>query len=103
MASVFNDLMGLGEFRHTHATTPTIPMHEEDSETSDNNSDNVLQHGDNDDQDPNGIAAFTISTARNLRLTADGERSLLQFSRVFFSPLTLCLQCLRNVLSLIQS
>ena len=89
--------MGLGEFLHTHAATPTTPappMHEEDSENSDNDSDNGLQHGDNHDQDPNGIAAFTISTARDLRLTADGERSLLQFSRVFFPPLTLCSQCL---------
>ena len=78
-------------------------MHKEDSETSDNNSDNVLQYSDNDDQDPNGIVAFTISTARKLHLTTDGERLLLQFSEVFFSPLTLCLQCLWNVLSLIQS
>lgn len=45
-------------------------------------------------QDPaEAISAFTINTARNLRLTADGENSLLQFSQVlpsfFHFPFTM--------------
>jgi hypothetical protein len=67
-----------------------------DSEDSDNDGDN-----DNDRQaiqapsraleldSPDAINAFTINTARNLGLTANGEKSLIQFSQVFlFSPPT---------------
>lgn len=46
------------------------------------------------------IAAFTISTARNLQLTNDGERSLLQFSQVFSSPFHLSFTALTHCLEL---
>jgi hypothetical protein len=34
----------------------------------------------------NAVAAFTVTTARNLGLTPDGENSLLQFSQVILFP-----------------
>ena len=33
---------------------------------------------------PDNVAAFTLKTARSLKLTMDGERSLFQFSQVNF-------------------
>ena len=51
----------------------------------------MSQHGDEDQETPaqtstqgppDAVASFTINTARNLRLTAGGENSLLQFSQV---------------------
>ena len=67
-----------------------------DNDNSDN-SDN--DNNDNDDAETqvstrgsqNGIAAFTINTACNLRLTAKGESSLIRFSQVI-SFLISCIQ-----------
>ena len=51
----------------------------------------MSQHGDEDRETPaqtstqappDAVASFTINTARNLRLTAGGENSLLHFSQV---------------------
>ena len=39
----------------------------------------------NSQNSPDTGAIFAVSTAQNLQLTADGEKSLLQFSQVFFS------------------
>lgn len=65
---------------------------DDDDEDDDDDSDSGgSQAGDNGQEpsspagtlgSPNPIAAFTINTARNLQLTADGENSLLQFSQV---------------------
>lgn len=94
MASILNNILNLGELEHERAmitNVSTPPRHQEDSPESDDNS-----QDDDNGQDitaqagtlstAGDIAAFTISTARNLQLTTDGERSLLQFSQVFISP-----------------
>ena len=36
--------------------------------------------------EPPNVTAFTVSTARNLQLTTDGEKSLLRFSQVIYPP-----------------
>ena len=66
---------------------PDSPANSSNESSSDSEDDIVDQgpqalSGIQDSPDP--IAAFTINTARNFQLTANGEKSLLQFSRVFF-------------------
>ena len=61
-----------------------------DDESSSDSDKSQNGDGDQDTQDPpNAVTVFTVNTARNLRLTTNGEESLLRFSQVFFprSPL----------------
>ena len=97
MSSVLDDIIA-----DAPTSTPsTLPTQQNTQPVSDDNDDSPL------DSDPEGsgdgtedqdtqtqasgqdscdtVAAFTINTARNLRLTADGEKSLIEFSQVFIS------------------
>ena len=56
-----------------------------DSEDEDTGNNPVVQPPPSTVASLDDVAAFTVNTARNLRLSADGENALLQFSRVFFS------------------
>lgn len=71
----------------------TQPMHQDPPAESENDSrpgsgdedeEQDTQHPPNTQDNSDTVAAFTVNTARNLRLTTDGERSLLQFSQVVF-------------------
>ena len=70
----------------TPSTCPVSPANdsrhttssEDDDEDEGNQAPPVAQNS------PDTSAAFAINTARNLRLSANGEKSLLNFSRVFF-------------------
>lgn len=111
MASVLNDIVDFGQLQHastapnTTSTPLTPPMHQDPPANSDADPSSSSEDDDNDDNDedvqtpsstqnsPENVAAFTVNTARNLRLTADGEKSLLQFSQVFlFFFTSLCSQ-----------
>ena len=110
MSSVLDDIFDLGQLQHgptvgpsnTLSTRLTPPGHQDPpiasgdgdgGDDGDSSSDSdQSQNGDNGRNpsssagtlgSPNPVAAFTINTARNLQLTANGENSLLQFSQVF--------------------
>lgn len=100
MSSFLDEIVNLNQLQNKSAvpiaSLPplTRPMHQDFAANSDN--DSSPGSGDEDrEQDtqpplstqdsPDAVAAFTVNTSRNLRLTADGERSLLEFSRVAFS------------------
>ena len=111
MASVLDDLLNFEQLQQASTTSaaslsssallvganPPANNGNELPPTSDGDGDDD-DNDDNDDNDNEGdvqpppsthdssdtVAAFTVSTARNLRLTTDGERSLLQFSQVSF-------------------
>jgi len=102
MASVLNDIVDFSQLQRTPtapgmASASLVPLMRQDppanddtdelsSNPEDDNEDENLQTPSSAQNSPDAVAAFTINTARNLRLTADGEKSLLQFSQVFFSP-----------------
>ena len=112
MASVLDDLLNFEQLQQASTTSaaslsssallvganPPANNGNELPPTSDGNGDDDNDDNDDNDNDNEGdmqpppsthdssdtVAAFTVSTARNLRLTTDGERSLLQFSQVSF-------------------
>jgi len=99
MSSFLNNIVDFSQLQHDSAapgpspSTPTPQRRQDSPATGDNNngssSDSEDERGEQDDQPPPGtrdsprpVSAFAISTARNVRLTADGEKSLLQFSEL---------------------
>lgn len=100
MSSFLDEIVNLNQLQNESAapiaSLPplTQPMHQDFAANS--NNDSSPGSGDEDrEQDtqpplstqdsPDAVAAFTVNTSRNLRLTANGERSLLEFSQVAFS------------------
>lgn len=97
MASVLSDIIDFSQPQRVPAeldTTlarPTSPMLQDPPVINDSDPSSDSEDDDDDDNahtpsgtlDSNPVAAFTINTARNLRLTVAGEKSLLEFSQVF--------------------
>lgn len=96
MTSVLDDIVDLSQPQRVLAiasrtsSTPSLLM-QQDSPV---NSGDLSSDSDNEDQDTQtpaspqnpqaAVTPFAISAARNLGLSADGEKSLLRFSQVFF-------------------
>lgn len=96
MSSIFDDI--IANDSPNNALAPSTLPTQQNSPTPDNDSDSP---SDSDSDRPgdtpegqvnqsqvgthsphNALAAFTISTARDLRLTANGEKALIEFSQV---------------------
>jgi hypothetical protein len=96
MSSFLNDIIANVPINpSTTSPTPLTLQLQEDSPANlegdgSSSESEMSQHGDEDQEAPTqkstqdrpDVTAFTINTARNLRLTAGGETSLLQFSQV---------------------
>jgi hypothetical protein len=99
MASVLSDIFDFSQPQPAPVTpdsTPTpstMPLVQAHPDSPTNTDQNLSSDEDEDTQtspaiqnSPNASATFAMNTARNLQLTADGEKSLLRFSQVFFPP-----------------
>jgi len=100
MANVLDDIIDLRQLQPAPGTSlaPSTPgpMPQDPPPIGDNDEESSDSEGDDDQQviqtpsstleldPPDAVTAFTVGAARNLGLTANGEKSLLQFSRVFF-------------------
>jgi len=100
MASILDDIIDFSQLQPAPGTSlaPSTPgpMPQNPPLISDNDEESSDSEGDDDQQvirtpsstleldPPDAVTAFAISAARDLGLTANGEKSLLQFSRVFF-------------------
>jgi hypothetical protein len=92
MASVLGNLYDASQLQRAPAapnttSSPRIPQNPLENTENDPSSDD-----DSDAQTPSTArnpsdmrAAFALRTARNIQLTPDGEKSLIQFSQVYFS------------------
>jgi len=103
MTSFLDDIVGLAQLQQIPAAAanislaPSTPLTQQDPpENNDDESSSDSDESQNGDKDQdtqapataqdshNTVAAFTVNTSRNLRLTSNGEESLLRFSQVFF-------------------
>ena len=98
MASVLDDIINSHNTQHTAPNNTSLVLSTRqnspgirsnnspsDSEDEDTGNNPVVQPPRSTVASPDNVTAFAINTARDLRLSADGEKALLQFSRVFFS------------------
>jgi hypothetical protein len=100
MSSVLDEILDLTQFQHESTTfnaslspSPLMPRRICDDSTENCNNGSPPSSDDEDEQrgtqaspgtqdSLDNVAAFAINVARDLRLTTEGERSLLQFSQV---------------------